>query len=158
MVSGKVKGEDAVANGLANWAASQAHLACGQAELEAYLAYLDSKRADFIALLVDINMLIIDILDADAQRRKDKTSQSKCLPGISAPKPLPIVLATSFDCPPTSEGAMLELWEPCGAQTMIGTNPEFDMLYLFWNRLTFCMLKKIILAPLGLSSTRALQR
>ena len=85
-------GEAADANGLADWAASQAHLACGHAELEAYLAYLDSKRTEFIALLVDINLLILDILDADASRRKDKISQPKRLLGISAPKPLPFLL------------------------------------------------------------------
>ena len=93
-------GEDAVANGLADWAASQAHLACGHAELEAYLAYFDSKRTDFTDLRVDINMLVLNRLDADASRRKDNISQPTGLLGTSAPKPLPTVLCFLLRLPP----------------------------------------------------------
>ena len=47
VVSGKSAGHDAVANGLADWAASQAHTAANLSSREAYLSYLDCKRAEF---------------------------------------------------------------------------------------------------------------
>ena len=77
IASGKVKGEDAMANALADWAASQAHTACGLVERETFLAYLSAKREAFIAMLIDINMLIITILEADSHRRKEKHALPK---------------------------------------------------------------------------------
>ena len=137
VLSGKVAGPDAVANGLADWAASQAFSATNQAEREAYLCYLDSKRAGFIDFLLDVNLLILDTLEADAQLRKDKASLPKHLLGIAAPKPQPVMLATSFVCPSIAEGARLELWEPCGSQSIVGAAPNFDMLYLVWSSAYF---------------------
>ena len=98
---------------------------------EAYLCYLDSKRAGFLDFLIDVNLLILDILEADALLRKEKASLPKQMLGIAAPKPLPLMLATFFDCPGTEDGARLELWEPCGSQSVVGSDPNFDMLYLF---------------------------
>ena len=125
VLSGKVAGHDAVANGLADWAASQAHIATGQAEREAYLHYLDCKRAEFLAFLTDVNHLIIDILEADALLRKEKASLPKRLRGITDPKPQPHMLTTSFDCPGLADGARLDLWEPCGSQKVLGADPNF---------------------------------
>ena len=137
VLSGRVAGQDAVANGLADWAASQAHAAANQSMREAYLCYLDAKRADFIDFLTDINLLILDILEADALLRKEKASLPKQLLGIAGPKPQPLMLATSFDCPGIEDGARLELWEPCGNQSAVGMDSNFDILYLFWSTAYF---------------------
>ena len=81
--------------------------------------------------------MILDILEADALLRKEKTSLPKQLLGIAGPKPQPLMLATSFDCPGIEDGARLELWEPCGNQSAVGMDPNFDILYLFWSTAYF---------------------
>ena len=65
--------------------------------------------------------------------RKEKASLPKRLLGITDPKPQPHMLATSFDCPGIADGARLDLWEPCGSQRVLGADPNFDMLYMFWS-------------------------
>ena len=72
-----------MANGLADWAASHAHTAANLSSREAYLSYLDCKRAG--DLLTDINLLILDILEEDALMRKRKASLCKQLLGITSP-------------------------------------------------------------------------
>ena len=137
VLSGKVAGHDAVANGLADWAASKAHAAANQTMREAYFCCLDAKRADFIDVLCDINNLIFDILEADANMRKEKASLPKQMLGIAKPKAQPLLLATAYDCPGTEVGARLDLWEPCGHQSAVGMDPNFDILHLFWSTAYF---------------------
>ena len=86
ILSGRVAGPDAVANGLADWAASKAHEAANQVLREDYLAYLDAKRADFIDFLCDVNNWIFVILEADANMRKEKASLPKQMLGITKAK------------------------------------------------------------------------
>ena len=75
---------------------------------EAYLCYIDAKRADFIEVLCDINNLIFEILEADATMRKEKASLPKQMLGIAKPKVQPLLLATTYDCPGTDVGARLD--------------------------------------------------
>ncbi len=137
ILSRKVAGQDAVANGLADWAASKAHAAANQTMRENYLCYLDAKRADFIEVLCDINFMICDILEADATIRKEKASLPKQVLGVANPKMQPLLLATTYECPGTDLGARLDLWEPCGHQSAVGLDHNFDSLLLFWSTAYF---------------------
>ena len=49
----------------------------------------------------------------------------------------PLLLATTFVCPGTDVGARLDLWEPCGHQSAVGVDQNFDILHLFWSTAYF---------------------
>ena len=69
--------------------------------------------------------------------RKEKASLPKQMLGIAKAKAQPLMLATAHECRGTEVGARLDLWEPCGHQSAVGNDPNFDTLQLFWGTAYF---------------------
>ena len=96
IASGQVASEHAVANSFADWAAAQANKALNRQPLIDFFAYLHEKRDAFINLLVDINLLVLRVLDADRDLRTQARNSSASMLGINRSKPQPVLLATTY--------------------------------------------------------------
>ena len=88
-------------------------------------------------MLVDINLLILRVLDADRDLRSQARNSPAALLGISGNKPQPVLLASSYMCPNLDDGAKLDLWEPAGPEQSPGKDDTFDHLFIFWSNCFF---------------------